>query len=322
MMPIAFYPVPRMTIDTICKNSPLDPEFLAKYLSVRPDVLDQATQDIFAPNSRSVNQQWKDFSLFYLTQKWQDAQVIVFQQWMELFEAGDVRQNIAKAIKLLPVMFPGKLYVISWNHDRDAATVPELQNLPDSFLVIQYNTSRPTHNDILVPFWTINTNPPRVLKKQWLAGFHGYVGSLLTRRKLAQIFRYRNDSPSPDNGYYFGRDRIEESDWLRLVSSFKFSLCPRGGGLSSYRFFESMHCGAIPVLFADDAKLPFANLTDYAAFSLRLPESAAGSFKAIDDALRSADYARMLQRLEDVRPLFSLRGVQQAVSSRIREQLK
>jgi hypothetical protein len=49
-------------------------------------------------------------------------------------------------------------------------------------------------------------------------------------------------------------------------------LCPRGRGLNSRRFFETLAAGRIPVLISDAVKLPLEGLIDYSAFTVRVPE--------------------------------------------------
>jgi len=51
------------------------------------------------------------------------------------------------------------------------------------------------------------------------------------------------------------------------------TLCPRGRGSSSYRFFETMCLGRLPVHMSDEYVLPLADRIDYKAFTLFLPES-------------------------------------------------
>lgn len=52
------------------------------------------------------------------------------------------------------------------------------------------------------------------------------------------------------------------------------TLCPRGMGSSSIRFFETLCLGRIPVHVSDAYILPRADVIDYASFCLLLPESA------------------------------------------------
>jgi hypothetical protein len=43
---------------------------------------------------------------------------------------------------------------------------------------------------------------------------------------------------------------------MDVLSRSRFSLCPRGTGASTIRFWESLQAGAIPVLIGDDMILP------------------------------------------------------------------
>jgi hypothetical protein len=44
--------------------------------------------------------------------------------------------------------------------------------------------------------------------------------------------------------------------YFDTLSKSRFSLCPRGSAPSSLRFWESLKCGAIPILISDDWILP------------------------------------------------------------------
>lgn len=53
------------------------------------------------------------------------------------------------------------------------------------------------------------------------------------------------------------KNRIaEEMEYRDVLARSRFSLCPRGSGPGTLRFWESLQAGAIPVLIADDAILP------------------------------------------------------------------
>lgn len=42
--------------------------------------------------------------------------------------------------------------------------------------------------------------------------------------------------------------RLEPRDYARLSSSYRFILCPRGNGLDTHRFWESLYRGSVPVV--------------------------------------------------------------------------
>lgn len=53
------------------------------------------------------------------------------------------------------------------------------------------------------------------------------------------------------------------SNFISLVNRSVFSLCPRGFGETSYRLYESMKCGSIPVYIYDEPWLPYKDELDW-----------------------------------------------------------
>jgi len=64
--------------------------------------------------------------------------------------------------------------------------------------------------------------------------------------------------------------------FVKSLAESKLVLAARGGGLSSYRFFEAMSAGRVPVLVADDWELPHADLIDWPSCIVQLAERDAG----------------------------------------------
>ena len=84
--------------------------------------------------------------------------------------------------------------------------------------------------------------------------------------------------------------RVDISEYRKILSSSIFTLCPRGVGLSSYRFFECFHLNTIPVLFADDVILPFKNEIEYDKISVRIEESKCSDPDYILKTLKDVDH--------------------------------
>lgn len=61
------------------------------------------------------------------------------------------------------------------------------------------------------------------------------------------------------------------------------SLCPRGFGTSSYRLYESMAWGCVPVIISDDF-LPPSGPDDWSRFTIRVPEDALDTLPGLLDA--------------------------------------
>ncbi len=63
--------------------------------------------------------------------------------------------------------------------------------------------------------------------------------------------------------------------FIESLSKSKMVLSARGGGLSSYRFFEAMSAGRVPILLADDWELPCKDLIDWDKCMIQIPEAEA-----------------------------------------------
>ena len=60
-------------------------------------------------------------------------------------------------------------------------------------------------------------------------------------------------------------------DYIELLKATKFMLCPKGLGTSSWRLFETMKAGRVPVIISDNWVPPAG--PDWDKFSIRIPET-------------------------------------------------
>ena len=70
-----------------------------------------------------------------------------------------------------------------------------------------------------------------------------------------------------------GERAYEMYTFYESILNSRFVLCPRGAGLSSYRIFEALASGRIPVIIADRIQLPLQNVFPWHEFSIAVPES-------------------------------------------------
>ncbi len=301
MTPIKFWVFPR---SEALRLATLPPDALYRWEEARPGVLEDRTQDIFSKNARSEHQRWKDFSLFQQVGDPADAEVVTCLNWLELGTSFGCPQNVPTLVEHLTKRFSNHIVAFSWNIDVDSQRVPTLVNLPGNALLIDFNGSSVMPQSVMVPVWNVCTNVEKQPKSRW-AGFRGWIGNVECRKRLRDALHGRHE-------YLFTDNRLDEREYLRELSRFKYSLCPRGGGLNSYRYSESVQAGSVPVLFGDDAALPFPDL-DYSTFAVRIPESQIHEVDRWDSMLRGLDVDAMTAALERVAPRFSLWGVQQEV---------
>ena len=77
-----------------------------------------------------------------------------------------------------------------------------------------------------------------------------------------------------------------QTEYIEITRSSKFALAPRGYGRSSFRFFEILQMGTVPVYVWDDIEwLPYLELVDYSKFAI---------------SIHVSDLATLPQRLRDI----------------------
>ena len=59
--------------------------------------------------------------------------------------------------------------------------------------------------------------------------------------------------------------------FVELMSRSVFALCPRGYGRTSYRMYEALQLGCIPVYIHDESWLPYADELDWREFAVLVP---------------------------------------------------
>ena len=124
--------------------------------------------------------------------------------------------------------------------------------------------------------------------KRWLYSFVGFV-SHPVRRALFGMRHPANTVMVMREHWHFGRRRCgyREREFGRILSQSRFSLCPRGSGPGTIRFWESLCAGAIPVLIADGLKLPVGPCWEDTV--VRCPE---GNVQDLEEIIRGIDPER------------------------------
>lgn len=109
--------------------------------------------------------------------------------------------------------------------------------------------------------------------------FQGYIEGHPIRSVLARSHRAWRpyETLVIDTGkFYWSLDPFLKEElagqYIKFLKKSKFILCPRGRGLNSFRFFEALAYGRIPILISDALRLPLESEIPYNRFSIRVPE--------------------------------------------------
>ena len=253
----------------------------------------------------------KDFSLFQRVHTVEDADIIVCPLYLELLAYWLGERTLSKFVQLFQYFetLP-KRVVVYWNHDADFS--PANSIVPKNVIVLnQGYTSSPGPQDILLPFWNVGVFP--TLPKVQFASFIGKANNELRRRLIQSIHSYnRPDIIAATQSY--------GENYTKSIAMTLFVLCPRGGlgtGGFSFRVFEAIQAGSIPVIFVDRLCYPMTEHIPWDTICIRIPESKVDDIPFVLSTLQAVDTAPMLQAIEDVKPRLRLRFLQQYIHDRL-----
>lgn len=109
----------------------------------------------------------------------------------------------------------------------------------------------------ILPFPHISVNCGDPLKKDI---FYSFIGAPThkTRNVLFNLkSKKKNVLIKKRSSWHF--EKVSEKytkEYINILQRSRYSLCPRGTGASTIRFWESLRSGSIPVLISDAMKLP------------------------------------------------------------------
>ena len=89
--------------------------------------------------------------------------------------------------------------------------------------------------------------------------------------------------------------------WRDVMARSTFSLCPRGLGRASFRLYEALSVGSIPIYLWDDVEwLPYRDQLDWAEFSISLPIERISELPEILRAFSPERIVQMQRRIAQV----------------------
>ena len=98
--------------------------------------------------------------------------------------------------------------------------------------------------------------------------------------------------------------------FIDVSQSSRFGLAPRGYGPSSFRFFELMQLGVIPVYVHDHENgLPYTDVLDYSKFSVIIHIDEIQNLPDILNQISEEQYEQMLKEMNEVHHWFTPEGI-------------
>jgi hypothetical protein len=147
-----------------------------------------------------------------------------------------------------------------------------------------------------------------------------FIGTLThyVRNQMSNIFK--NDSDFIIEAETFWTPNVsqdKQNKFIQITCDSKFALCPRGYGRSSFRFFEVLNLGCVPIYIWDDIEwLPYKDEIDYSSFCISLNIKDIGDLKKILMGINNYKYNEMIEEYNKIKYKFTLDGVFDYIVSR------
>ncbi len=241
------------------------------------------------------------------------------QKVYELLSSHPIEKNVNYLVvpwgvlfcqKNLQVMLPMRLnggFTIC-QHIRYREIISVLRRLGVTVLFAPHAPKKQQYKDITVlpfPLYPNNGIDP-AKEKDILYSFIG-LESHPVRRKIFSLSRRSDMVIKKRSCWHFYlrcKERViplkwsprreqEREEYQDILSRSRFSLCPRGTGPSTIRFWESLQAGAIPVLLADAMALPKIEGINWDDCIVRVSERNVFSVDRIIRAISPEKEARM-----------------------------
>jgi len=232
-------------------------------LTVDPEFQPGAMKTIYPPHNRSDYGIEQDFQgslgLVRLSSGW-DYLPIYWTRYHLLHDNGKTGQKALQDHVNNKIVRPEKTFTVCQYDDGP------LVNLGDAILFLG---SRKGQHGIDVPLMSYPHKDVSALPKCLRASFTGRLRTHPIRSEMQRVLGQRADVDIRDAS-------LGEKPFVDQILQSYIALCPRGYGGSSFRFFEAMQLGTVPMLIGDIDTRPFKRFLDWNSMSLyaETPEEA------------------------------------------------
>jgi len=152
------------------------------------------------------------------------------------------------------------------------------------------------------------TNPAKDIRVSFMGKLNGYGNVTGVRDKLREVMQAHAQLG-------------QGPEWRDVMGRSVFSLCPRGLGRASFRMYEAMSVGSIPIYVWDDVEwLPWRDELDWSEFSLSVNVAELDSLPQRLAVISDGQIRRMQQRIAELYDdYFTLPGVCRQIHKRVEQ---
>ena len=145
--------------------------------------------------------------------------------------------------------------------------------------------------------------------KEYLASF---VGSTThnVRNDMIEVLEDKPDIYLSPKGWEQNVEFNQFTDFIESSLKSKFVLCPRGYGASSFRLYEAMQLGSVPVYISDRFWLPWLHELKWTEFCVLVNENQISDLYDILNSIDDYTYDRMREKIKSLYDnYFSMEGM-------------
>lgn len=206
---------------------------------------------------------------------------------------------------LLPNIKTGEKYFTIVRHDEGIGF-----ELPDNVVVFGAGGVGDIPVPLAKPEW-FNRNRARDIRMSFMGRLTGASNLTGVREEMYDLFKNDKDCYFGIGTFFEFKDIIERS---------VFSLCPRGYGRTSYRLYESMAAGSIPIYIWDDVEwLPYKQFLDWNKIAISINVS---NLEKLPDLMKEYDDIRINSMRQETKKVYPEYFSNQGAAERITDMLK
>ena len=258
----------------------------------------------------------------YFFKRWNEENINSERKYIDVFWtnnfcnamfAGKKYHNIQE--ELNSVLVPNEKYFTVSQFDDGP-----LEKFPKDTLIFSAGGNREGENIIPIPL-ICSSIPKKLIPNKEKTIFASFVGSRNThhiRMDMCNHLRGKDEYVIFASNWSTSVPMEEFNRFLDVTCASKFALAPRGYGKSSFRLYEILQLGTVPVYISDEHYLPWSDEINWNDFCVPINED---EIKEIDDILKSisdVEYKKLLENGKKIyEEYFTLEGMFKNIVKRI-----
>lgn len=257
----------------------------------------------------------------YFFQRWIEDKVTSERKYIDIFWtnlfcnaafAGQQYENIQERLNST-LDKDGKYFTVSQFDDGP------FENFPSDTIIFSAGGNREGRDIIPIPL-ICSEIPNHLIKRKEKTVFASFVGSRthFIRNDMCKYLRNKPDYVLNASNWSPQVSLGSLEIFLDVTASSRFGLAPRGYGKQSFRFYEIMQLGVVPVYISDEHYLPWNDELDWDDFCILIDEDNLPNIDEILKSIDDVDYNKLLENGQKVyENYFTLEGMYKNILKRV-----